>query len=83
MTAGLPLVKSVLKRLGKIVLSPYGLSAAMSATDAAIFKKIMDQEDIMTIDKSKLLIKIIRETIKNKARLKSRISFNVIRNISC
>ena len=83
MTAGLPLVKSVLKLLAKIVLSPYGLSAAMPATDAAILKKIMDQEDIMTIDKSRLLIKIGRETIKNKARLKSRISFNVIRNISC
>ena len=36
MTAGLTLVKSVLTSLAKIVLLPLGLSAGMSATDAAI-----------------------------------------------
>ena len=36
MTAGLTLMKSVLTSLAKIVLLPLGLSAGMSATDAAI-----------------------------------------------
>ena len=40
MTAGLPLMKSVLTPLAKNVLLPFGLSAAVSATDAAIQKKI-------------------------------------------
>ena len=40
MTAGLPFMKSVLTPLAKNVLLPLGLSAA----DAAIQKKIMDQE---------------------------------------
>ena len=35
----LPLMKSVLKPLAKSVLLPFGLSAAMSAIDAAIKKK--------------------------------------------
>ena len=40
MTAGLPLMKSVLTPLAKSVLLPLGLSAAMAAADAAIQKKI-------------------------------------------
>ena len=36
MTAGLPLTKSILTPLAKSVLMPSGLTAAMSATDAAI-----------------------------------------------
>ena len=44
MTAGLPLMKSVLIPLAKNVLLPFGLSAAMSATDATIQKIFMDQE---------------------------------------
>ena len=44
MTAGLPLMKSVLTPLAKNILLPFGLSAAMSATDSSIQKKIMDQE---------------------------------------
>ena len=39
MAAGLPFMKSVLTPLTKNVLLPFGLSAAMSATDAAIQKK--------------------------------------------
>ena len=35
MTAGLPLMKSALTSLAKIVFLPSGLSAAMPATDAA------------------------------------------------
>ena len=37
---GLPLMKNVLKPLNKSVLIPLGLAAAVSATDAAIHKKI-------------------------------------------
>ena len=40
MTAVLPLMKSVLTPLAKSVLLPLGLSAGMSAADAAIQKKI-------------------------------------------
>ena len=40
MTAGLPLMKSVLTPLAKTVLIPLGLTAGMSAAAAAIQKKI-------------------------------------------
>ena len=36
---GLPLMKSVIKLLAKIVLIPLGLTAAASAADAGIYKK--------------------------------------------
>ena len=36
-------MKNVLKPLAKIVLIPLGLTAAESATDAAIHKKCLDQ----------------------------------------
>ena len=39
MTAGLPLMKSVLTSLAKSALLPFGLLTVMSATDAAIQKK--------------------------------------------
>ena len=37
---GLPLMKNVLKPLAKSVLIPLGLTAAASATDAAIHRKM-------------------------------------------
>ena len=40
MTAGLPLMKSVDTPLAKSVLLPLGLSAGMSAVDAAIQREI-------------------------------------------
>ena len=64
MTAALSLIKSVLTPLAKSVLLPLGLSARMSAADAAIQKKICgsdttaliisneEMEDIMKIVKS-------------------------------
>ena len=94
-TAGFPLMKSVLTSLAKSVLLLSGLSAAMSARDAAIQKKIYrscypsdlasrtavliilneEMEDVMKIvksfEESGLLIKGIRETIKNKAKNKN------------
>ena len=38
---GLPLIKNVIKTLAKIVLTPLGLTAAASAADAGIHKKIL------------------------------------------
>ena len=68
MTASLPLMKIVLTSLAKVVLLPFGLSAAVAATDAAIQKNIngsgttaliisnVELEDIMKIVKL-LLVK--------------------------
>ena len=83
MTAGLPLMKSVLTPLAKSVMLPFGLSAAIPAADAAIQKAIYgsgrtliisnkEVEDIMKIVKSLaeswLLIIGISETIKNETK---------------
>ena len=81
MTAGLPLMKSVLMPLVKSVLLSLGLSAGTSAADAAIQKKIfgsgttalmISNEDIMKIvkslEESGLLVKEISETIKNETK---------------
>ena len=38
---GLPLIKNVITPLAKSVLIPFGLTAAASAADAAIHKKIL------------------------------------------
>ena len=38
---GMPLIKSVIKLLAKSVLVPLGLTAAASAVDAGIHKKIL------------------------------------------
>ena len=81
---GLPLMKNVLKPLAKSVLTPLGLTAAASARDAAIHKKMFgsgtktliisneEMNDIMKIvkslEESSLLIKGVRETIKNEAK---------------
>ena len=40
---GLPLTKNVIKPLAKSVLMPLGLTAATSAADAGILKKILEQ----------------------------------------
>ena len=42
MTAGLPLIKRVFMSLSKSILLSFGLSAAMSATDATIQKNFID-----------------------------------------
>ena len=86
MTAGLSLMKSVLTPFAKVILIPLGSSAAWSATDAAIPKKIYgsgittliisneEMEDIMKIvkslEESGLLIKGINETSKMKQKNK-------------
>ena len=84
MAASLPLMKSLLATLAKHFLLPFWLSAGMSAADPAIQKKIYgsgstaliisneETEDIMKIvkwlEKPKLLIKGISETVKNEAK---------------
>ena len=84
MTAGLPLMKTAFTPLGRSVLLPSGLTAGMSAADAAIQKKIYgsgstaliisneEMEDIMKIvkslEESGLLMKEISETIKNETK---------------
>ena len=81
---GLPLMEIILKPLAKRDLVPLGLTAAASATDAAVPKKmfgsgvttliILNEEmnDIMKIikslEESDLLIKGVSETIKNEAK---------------
>ena len=78
------LIKKVIKPLPKRVLIPLGLTAASSAKDTAIQKKmfgsgtttlIISNEEmndiikiIKSIEESGLLIKGVRETIKNEAK---------------
>ena len=46
---GLPLIKNVNKPLAKSVLIPLGLTAATSAADAGIHKKILGSENMTTL----------------------------------
>ena len=79
---GLPLMKSVIKPLAKSVLIPLGLTAAVSAADAGIHKKILgsghnnntndEMDDILKIIKSLedsgVLLKGVSETIQHEAK---------------
>ena len=81
---GLRLIGKLLKPLAKSVLIPLGITAATSATDAAIHKNMFgsgnttliisneEMNDIMIIvkslEESGLLIKGVNETIKNEAK---------------
>ena len=81
---GLPLIKNVIKPLTKSVLISSGLTAAVSAVDAGIHKKILgsgtttliisndEMENSMKINQSLedsgLLLKGISETIPNEAK---------------
>ena len=83
---GLALMKNLVKPVAKDVVIPSGLTAAASATDAAIYKKMFgsgnttliiyneEMNDIMEIAKSLeesgLLIKGVSETIQNEAKEK-------------
>ena len=82
--AGLLLIKNVIKPLAKSVLIPLGLTAAASAADAGIHKKILGSgnttliisnneiEDIIKIVKSLedsgLLLKGVTETVQNEVK---------------
>ena len=81
---GLPLMENINNPLAKSVLIPLGLTAAASAADAGIHKKILGSgnttliisnneiEDIIKIVKSLedsgLLLKGVSETIQNEAK---------------
>ena len=81
---GLPLMKNVIKPLAKSILIPSGLTAAASAADAGIHKKILgsgsttlmisndEMEDIIKIvqslEDSGSLLKGVRKTIQNEAK---------------
>ena len=80
---GLPFIGNVLKPLTKSVLILWGLTAAATATDAAIHKKmfgsgvtlIISNEEIneimkivKSLERSSLLIKRISETIKKQTK---------------
>ena len=54
---GLPLMKNVIKPLSKSVLIPLALSAAVSAADAGIHKKIVGSGHRTSHDNNKILIK--------------------------
>ena len=81
---GLPLIKNVIKPLAKSVLIPLGLTAAASAADAGIHKKILgsgnttliisneEMNDIMKIVQalkdSNILLKGVTKTIENEIK---------------
>ena len=77
---GLPLMKSVIQSLAKGVFISLGLTAAASATDAGIHKKILGsghnttliKKDILKIvtslEDSRKLLEGISERIKNEAK---------------
>ena len=81
---GLPLIKNVITPLAKGVLIPLGLTAAASAGDAGIHKKILgsrnttliisnkDMEDLIKIVKSLedsgLLLKGVTESVQNEVK---------------
>ena len=82
--AGLPLISNVIKPLPKSVLIPLGLTAATSAADAGIHKKILgsvnttlivsnsDMEDLIEIVKSLkdsgLLLQGVTESVQNEVK---------------
>ena len=86
MTAGLPLMKSVLIPLAKNVLLPFWISAGMSAADPAFQKKIYESgttalatsdeemegiiKIIKSLEESGLLIERISETTKKCSKNK-------------
>ena len=57
---GLPLIKNVIKPLAKSVLIPLGLTAAASAADAGIHKKILGSRNRTTLIISNGEINIIK-----------------------
>ena len=81
---GLPLIKNVIKSLAKSVLIPLGLTAASSAADVGIHKKILgsgnrtliiwneEMNDIIKIiqalEDSNILLKGVPKTIKNETK---------------
>ena len=74
----LSLIKNVIKPLAKSVLIPLGLSAAASAADAGIHKKVLgsgnttlissNEEMNEALEDSNILLKGVTETVKNETK---------------
>ena len=80
---GLPLISNVIKPLAKSVLIPLGLTAAESAADAGIHKKILgsgntsliisneemnDIKIVQALEDSNILLKGVTETVKKETK---------------
>ena len=66
---GLPLIKNVIKPLAKSVLIPLGLTAAASAADAGIHKKILGSGRPLDLAPPHgVLLKGVSETIQHEAK---------------
>ena len=81
---GLPLIKNVIKPLAKSVLIPLGLTAAASAADTGIHKKILGSGNttliisneemndaikiVQALEDSNVLFKGVTETVKNETK---------------
>ena len=81
---GLPLIKSVIRPLAISVLIPLVLTAAASAEDAGIHKKILGSENttliisneemndviksVQALEDSNILLKGVTETVKNETK---------------
>ena len=81
---GLPLIENVIKPLAKSILIPLGLTAAASAADAGIHKKILGSGNttliisndemkgitkvVKSLEDSGLLLKGVSETVQNEAK---------------
>ena len=81
---GLPLIKNVIKPLAKSVLIALGLTAAASAADAGIHKKILGSgnatliisneeindiiKNVQALEDSNVLLKGVTETVKNETK---------------
>ena len=82
--AGLPLIKNVIKSLGKSVLIPLGITAAASVADAGRHQKILGSETtaliisneemndhikiVQALENSNVLLKGVTETVKNERK---------------
>ena len=81
---GLPLIKNVIEPLAKSVLIPLGLTAAASAADAEIYKKILGSgnltliisneemnniiKNVQALEDSNILLKGVTKTIENETK---------------
>ena len=90
----IPLIGNLLKPLPKSVLIPLGLTVAASATDTAIHKKMFGSDNatfivsneemngimknVKSLEEPGVLIKGVSETIKNKARERKGVFFEML-----
>ena len=81
---GLPLIKNVIKQLARSALIPFGLTAAASAADAGIHKKILGSGNttliisneemdnvikiVQALEDSNILLKGVTETVNNEIK---------------